>query len=62
MKLKEDVLEIGKLSVFLGNVLPPYVLLFVRVFVISQFFSNIERRRTTSYDVAGLILMSPIDC
>ena len=29
--------------------------------VISQFFINIARRNATSYDVAGLILMSPRD-
>ena len=49
-------------STFLGSVLPPYEVLCVCVCVISQLFSNIAWHRTTSYDVAGRILMSPIDC
>ena len=49
-------------ALFLGSVLPPYVVLCVCACVINQFFSNIVWHCTTSYDVAVWILMSPIDC
>ena len=49
--------------IFLGSVLSQYVVMCVCLCVCNQPFSrNIAPRRTTFYDVARLIMMSPIYC
>ena len=61
MCMNQDKTYFCHVTIFLGSVLPPYMVLYLCAGVIIQFFRIIMRCHATSYDVAGLILMSQID-